>query len=81
MKLSERATLDLVVLALVFIVGTVLLMSALAIILIELFHPESDTDAIIEAEAEMLAVLIGALVGFVGGRAAGRSEAATNGTH
>jgi len=73
--LRERSTTDLVVLAITVIVGVVLVSGALAIILIELLHPETDTDSLVRLETEILAVLVGALVGFIGGRATGRSEA------
>jgi len=76
-KLGERSATDLVVLAIVAIVGIVLIVGALGVLLVEILHPELDTAPIVEAESEILAVLVGALVGFIGGRAAGRSEAST----
>jgi hypothetical protein len=74
MRLRDRSATDLAVLGIVLIVGTILTVSAIGIALIEILHPESDTDAIIEAESEILAVLVGALVGFIGGRSLGREE-------
>lgn len=75
MRLRERSATDLVVLGITFIVGTLLILTALAVVLIELIHPETDTDALIQVESEILAVLVGALVGFIGGRSVGRAEA------
>lgn len=75
MRLRDRPATDLVVLGIVFIIGAMLFLSALAIVLIELIHPETDTDALIRIESEILGVLVGALVGFIGGRATGRNEA------
>jgi hypothetical protein len=74
-SLRNRSTTDLVVLAIIAIVGVILILTSVGVMLVEIFHPEVDTDPIIEAESEILAVLVGALVGFVGGRHAGRSEA------
>jgi hypothetical protein len=74
MRLRDRSATDLAVLGIVFIIGSMLILSAVAIILIELIHPETDTDALIRIESEILGVLVGALVGFIGGRSAGRNE-------
>lgn len=75
MKLRDRSTADLVVLAIIAIVGAILILSAVSIILIELIHPDTDTEPIVRVESEILGVLVGALVGFIGGRATGRNEA------
>ena len=75
MKLRERSATDLVVLAIVLIVGIVLILSAVAVLVLELIDSDNDTSGIVEAESEILGVLVGALVGFIGGRAAGRNEA------
>lgn len=74
MRLRDRSATDLAVLGIVFIVGAMLILSAIAIVLIELVHPETDTDALVRVESEILGVLVGALVGFIGGRSAGRNE-------
>ena len=62
-------------LAIIAIVGVILITGAVAIILIELIHPETDTEPLVRVESEILGVLVGALVGFIGGRATGREEA------
>jgi len=64
-----------VVLAIIGIVGAILILSAVSIVIIELIHPDTDTEPIVRVEGEILGVLVGALVGFVGGRATGRNEA------
>ena len=75
--LRDRSAADLAVLGITVVVGGVLLLTALAVMLIELIHPETDTDAFVRVETEILAVLVGALVGFIGGRSTGRHEALT----
>ena len=74
MKLRERSAVDLVVIGITATIATMLILTALAVLLIELIHPEVDTDALVRIESEILAVLVGALVGFVGGRGTGRAE-------
>jgi len=73
-RLVDRSATDLVVLAIVVIIGFILIFGAVGIVLIELIHPETDTDPLLRVESEILGVLVGALVGFIGGRATGRSE-------
>ena len=73
----DRSAADLAVLAIVGIVGIVLILTSVAIVLLALIHPTQDTSSLVEAETEILGVLVGALVGFIGGRAAGRGEAST----
>ena len=80
MRLRERPAIDLAVLGVTAIIGGMLLLTALAVLLIELIHPESDTESLIRVETEILAVLVGALVGFLGGRSVGRDEARNGGT-
>jgi hypothetical protein len=75
MKLSERPASDLVMIVIAATIAIMLLLSAFSILLIELIHPETDTDPIVRVETEILAVLTGAVVGFLGGRSVGRSEA------
>jgi hypothetical protein len=74
MNLRDRSTVDLVVLGLLVVVALVVVAGFVGIILIELIHPEVDTDPLIRIESEILGVLVGALVGFVGGRGVGRAE-------
>jgi hypothetical protein len=73
-RLRERSATDLVVLGITGIVGLLLVLGMVAIVTIELIHPDTDTDPFIEAESEILGVLVGALVGFIGGRSTGRAE-------
>ena len=75
MKLRERPAADLVVLTIVAVVGFILIAGMVGIVLVELIHPEFDSEPLIRVESEILGVLVGALVGFIGGRAQGRSEA------
>jgi hypothetical protein len=74
-RFRDRSATDLAVLGILFIVGFVLIISAIGVLMLELFQPDVDTAPIIEVESEILAILVGALVGFVGGRQAGRNEA------
>ena len=71
---GSRSTVDLVVLGLTAVIGFVIVFTLVGIILIELIHPEVDTESLIQVESEILGVLVGALVGFVGGRQVGRTE-------
>lgn len=73
--LTHRSTVDLVVLAVAFIISFVIVVTLLGVILIELVHPETDTESMVRMESEILGVLVGALVGFISGRNVGRSEA------
>ena len=75
MQWRDRSATDLAVLGILFVVGFVLIVSAVGVLVLELIQPDTDTSPIIEVESEILAILVGALVGFVGGRNAGRNEA------
>jgi len=79
MRLRDRSATDLVVLGIVAIVGSILIFSAVSLLVIELIHPDTDTEPIVRVEGEILGVLVGALVGFIGGRAAGRNERTNEG--
>lgn len=80
MKLRERPATDLVVLGVTLIIGLLLVLSMIALVLIELIHPETDTEPLVRVEGEILGVLVGALVGFIGGRSTGRHEALERGS-
>ena len=69
-----RPTIDTVVLLIAVVISFVIVASLIGIILIELIHPETDTEPMVRMESEILGVLVGALVGFVGGRQVGRGE-------
>lgn len=56
------------------IIGFVLVLTTVSVIVIEVLHPDTDTDGLVQVESEVLGVLVGSLVGFIGGRAHGRSE-------
>lgn len=62
------------VLGITLVIGIVLVSTTIAIIAIELVHPDVDTQGLVEVESEVLGVLVGALVGFIGGRSYGRTE-------
>jgi hypothetical protein len=72
---KDRPAIDLVIIGMTITIAGLLLLTSLAVILIELIHPSSDTSDLIRMESEILGVLVGALVGFIGGRGIGRSEA------
>jgi hypothetical protein len=80
-KLIDRPAVDVVLILVAIVVGTMLLLSSVAIILIELIHPETDTSELIRMESEILGVLVGALVGVIGGRGIGRAEALDERAH
>jgi hypothetical protein len=73
-KLLDRPAVDIVVITTSATVGIILILGMLAVILIELLHPQTDTGALIEVESEILGVLVGALVGVIGGRSIGHAE-------
>lgn len=72
--MKERPTADLVVLGVTLVIGSVLILTTIAVIVIEVVHPDTNTDGLVEVESEVLGVLVGALVGFIGGRSYGRTE-------
>lgn len=74
MRFRERPASDIVVIGILIIVGLLTTIGAAGILTVEVIRPSANTDPAIEAETEILAVLVGALVGFVGGRAQGRNE-------
>lgn len=83
-KLLARPAVDIVIVMVTFIIGALLLITAVAVVLIELIQPETDTSDLIRMESEILGVLVGALVGVIGGRGIGKAEtyeAMTNGVH
>ncbi len=74
MRFRDRPAADIVIIGILIIVGVLTIVGGLGILVVELVRPATDTNPAIEAESELLAVLVGALVGFVGGRAQGRNE-------
>lgn len=73
-RLRDRPALDLVLILVALTIGALLIITALAVVLIELLRPGTDTSALIRMESEILGVLVGALVGVIGGRGIGRAE-------
>ena len=71
-----RPVADLAVLGITATIAITLILTALTVVLIELIHPETDTESLVRVETEILGVLVGALVGFISGRTTGRHEAA-----
>jgi NhaP-type Na+/H+ or K+/H+ antiporter len=63
-----------VILGLTVVVGFVVVFGLVAVLVIELVRPETDTEPLLRIESEIIGVLVGALVGFIGGRGVGRSE-------
>lgn len=67
----SRATLDIVVLMVAGTVCLILLTGTMAVLWVELVHPETDTSVAIRALAAILEILIAALIGFLAGRRSG----------
>lgn len=68
-RLPNRPTGDLLVLAIAGTVCTIALVAAVAIVAVELFHPEYDTDPVLAQLGDVVNTLIGLLAGFLAGRA------------
>lgn len=75
MKLLDRPAVDIVIILVTAVISALLLLTAVAVILIELIHPSTDTSDLIRMESEILGVLVGAVVGVIGGRGIGKAEA------
>lgn len=53
---------------LAFTIGTILLLSVVLIGVLEIVHPDLDTDAAISAVQSTVTVLVGAVVGYLAGK-------------
>lgn len=70
MRLGERPTGDIVMLIMTAVIGFVVLLGATGTMIVEIIHPERDTDNIINLLYDIVKVLIGAIIGFAAGRKA-----------
>ena len=67
-KLRDRPTGDLLVLMVAATICGGVVFSGISVLLIELFHPETDTTPIARQIADVVNTLIGLLAGFLAGR-------------
>lgn len=65
---SGRSTVELMVLALTVTVCLAILLSGVAIVVIEIVSPETDTNEIIGSMSDVLSMILGALLGLLAGR-------------
>lgn len=65
---TKRSTVDLIVLGLALTVCLVIVLSTVAVAVVECINPDVDTEDEVRHVADLLSVIIGAVVGFVGGR-------------
>ena len=63
-----RQTADLIALILAVVVALITVATALALLFIELTHPEQDTSVAGDFVGQVVSVLVAALVGYMAGR-------------
>ena len=73
--MSQRSTIDIVVIILTAMVALTVFCSALATVIGKIHNPSLDVARVSELLGNSITTITGALVGFVGGRAVGRNEA------
>lgn len=73
--MSQRPTIDIVVIVLSITVGSTLMLCVIGLLLLRFLRPEVDTVRGGEQIGTILTTITGALVGLIGGRAQGRLEA------
>lgn len=67
-KFSDRSVSEMVILAITGVVCVIVLGGALFIILVEVFHPGTDTSRVISLLADTINTLIGVMAGFLAGK-------------
>jgi len=75
--MGGRSTIEIMALLLTGTVCFLVLTSGVAIMVVEIFHPESDTDTAVNALSDTLSLILGALLGLLAGRSdttSGRQE-------
>jgi len=65
---KDRSAADLAILAITATVCVFLIVSLVAVVIIELVHPESDIKGFTNIISQSISVLVGAVVGFISGR-------------
>ena len=70
---TPQTTADFIAIVFTFVIAAVLLLTPPLILILEL-TTDSDTTGIIEAESEVLQVIVGALIGYIAGRGEARRE-------
>lgn len=63
-----RQTADVIALILAIVVAVVVLLTAVALLYIEVTHPDQDTGKAADAIGRIISVLVAALVGYMAGR-------------
>lgn len=67
-RLRDRSTGDLLVLMIASTVCSIVVMGGLTVVLVEIFHPGTDTTAALRTITGIVNTLIGLLAGFLAGR-------------
>lgn len=67
-RMRDRPTADLIVIFLAFVVGTILLVTTMAVIFLAVFEPQADASEVIQRIGTIVANLAGAIVGYIAGR-------------
>jgi hypothetical protein len=66
--LRERPTADLIVIVLTGVVTVILLIAVVGVILLEVYRPETDIQALAARVGTLVSSLVGAIVGYIAGR-------------
>jgi len=74
-KLMERSTAEIVILLISSVVVVILILATVGVLLVELIHPDRDTDAVLSMLFDIVKVLVGAIIGYAAGRAQGDIQA------
>jgi hypothetical protein len=65
-----RSVIEIMVLSFTFVVGAVLLLTATALVVIEVRDPGTDTSSVAQALLSLISGILGALLGLIAGRSA-----------
>jgi hypothetical protein len=66
--LRDRPTADLIVIVLTGVVTVILLIAVVGVILLEVYRPETDIQALAARVGTLVSSLVGAIVGYIAGR-------------
>lgn len=71
---ATNRTADFIVQLFAVLVATMIAMTGVTVIIIEILSPETNTDSVLAIETEMLQTILGALIGFLAGKGEGAAQ-------
>jgi uncharacterized membrane protein len=71
---KNRSVVEIMVLCFTFLVAFSLMLTASAVVIIEIKNPETDTDAIVQSLISLISGILGALLGLIAGKSEGAAS-------